>query len=61
MTTKTFDTRQQGCYILSNMEKVEKVKAILSALAKDAFYGQLTIKFEAGKIVHCKKEETVKV
>jgi hypothetical protein len=33
---------------------------LIRQLARDGFYGALTIKFEAGQIVILKKEETLK-
>ncbi|MEI6610966.1 MAG: hypothetical protein WCO53_14660 [Deltaproteobacteria bacterium] len=34
---------------------------IIKSLMTTKFYGQLTIKFEAGKIIHCQKTESLKL
>ena len=39
---------------------VNWITAILKKLVKKEFYGELLIKFEHGKIVLCKKTETLK-
>ena len=33
---------------------------LIKKLQTDRFYGTLTLRFEAGKIVHCKREESFK-
>jgi len=33
---------------------------LIQKLARDGFYGSLTVKFEAGRVVVLKKEETFK-
>jgi hypothetical protein len=33
---------------------------LIQSLARERFYGALTIKFEAGRVVIIKKEETIK-
>jgi hypothetical protein len=39
---------------------VNEIRELIQRLAGERFYGALTIKFEAGKIVVLKKEETFK-
>jgi hypothetical protein len=39
---------------------MEEAIALLRQLSKERFFGALTIKFESGKIVILKKEETIK-
>lgn len=49
------------------MQKVIEVKEqtniaeLILRLIENKFYGRLEIKFESGKIVHCKKEESIKL
>ncbi len=46
---------------MNRMEKVEtRVEALIQELADRRFYGSLTLKFEAGKVVILKMEETLK-
>lgn len=40
---------------------MEKLINLIKSLMADKFYGSLLIKFEAGKIVACKKEESIKI
>lgn len=40
---------------------MKNLLALVSALIKGGFYGKLTIKFEKGKIIHCLKEESIKL
>ena len=40
---------------------MDKLIAIIKALIADVFWGKLTIYFEAGKVVHLKKEESIKL
>lgn len=40
---------------------MDKLLDIIKALAADRFYGKLVISFEAGSVVHLKKEESVKI
>jgi hypothetical protein len=39
---------------------MQEIFELLRTLARDRFYGAVTLKFEAGKIVVLKKEETFK-
>lgn len=39
---------------------MEEAIAHLRQLAAERFYGSVTVKFEAGKVVCMKKEETIK-
>lgn len=34
---------------------------LMGNIIANKFYGELIIKFEAGKIVHCKKSESIKI
>ena len=43
------------------LEALQKLFAIIKDLVDKKFYGSLEIKFEAGKIVVCKKEESIKL
>ncbi len=38
-----------------------KINKLIEELILINFYGTLQIKFESGKIVHCKKEESIKL
>lgn len=38
-----------------------KINNLIEELILTNFYGSLEIKFESGKIVHCKKEESIKL
>lgn len=40
---------------------MEKLINLIKLLINDKFYGSLLIKFEGGKIVICKKEETIRL
>ncbi len=40
---------------------IEKLKELMDELSENGFYGELTVKFEAGKAVIVRKTETVKV
>lgn len=40
---------------------MEALFHLIRKLTKECFYGELVIKFEKGKIVHCKKIESIKV
>jgi len=42
-------------------ESVRKLFEIIKELIDNKFYGKLEIKFEAGNITCCKKEETIKL
>jgi len=42
-------------------EKLLKLVNILEELILNKFYGSILIKFENGKIVHIKKEESIKI
>jgi hypothetical protein len=39
---------------------MEQVIALIHNLIRERFFGSLTLKFESGKIVVLKKEETIK-
>lgn len=39
---------------------MEEAIALLRQLSKERFFGAVTLKFESGKIVILKKEETIK-
>lgn len=39
---------------------MEETLALIRRLATERFYGSITLKFEAGKVVVLKKEETIK-
>jgi len=39
---------------------MNEVLELIQRLARDGFYGSLTVKFEAGRVVVLKKEETFK-
>jgi hypothetical protein len=41
--------------------RINKFVQLLMSLTETLFYGTVTIKFEAGKIVHVKKEESIKL
>lgn len=43
------------------MESIKKLFELIRLLMDTKFYGSLEIKFEAGKIVVCKKEESIKL
>lgn len=38
---------------------MKKLLEIIKGLMESKFYGQLILKFEAGKIVFCRKEESI--
>ena len=40
---------------------MDKLLKLIKTLISENFYGKLTISFECGRIVHVKKEETIKV
>ncbi len=39
---------------------MERLIELLKSLVMKAWYGELVIKFEAGKVVHIKKTESIK-
>ena len=41
--------------------QASKINSLIEELTMINFYGSLQIKFESGKIVHCKKEESIKL
>lgn len=43
------------------LEQLKKISDIIRDLISTRFYGSVLIKFEAGKIVHVKKEESIKI
>jgi hypothetical protein len=40
---------------------MKKLIQVIQDLIEKRFYGQLIIKFEAGKIIHCQKTESIKL
>jgi hypothetical protein len=40
---------------------VNRIIKLIQDLVKNGFYGQLILNFEAGKIVLCKKTESIKL
>ena len=40
---------------------IYKLMQIINDLKNQNFYGELLVKYEAGKIVVCKKTETIKI
>lgn len=43
------------------IEQLRSLFEIIKTLIENKFYGTFTIKFEAGKIIQCKKEESIKL
>ena len=43
------------------LETLKKLLDLIKELCDKKFYGSLEIRFEAGKIVVCKKEESIKL
>ena len=43
------------------MDRIAQLLEELKKLTNNKFYGKLTITFEAGKLVHLKKEESIKL
>jgi len=43
------------------LDTLKKLIALINVLIDNKFYGSLEIKFEAGKIIVCKKEESIKL
>lgn len=43
------------------IDTIKKLFELINSLMDNKFYGSLEIKFEAGKIVVCKKEESIKL
>ncbi len=41
--------------------RFDKLLALLKDLTRQAFYGKLTVNYEAGKITYCRKEETIRL
>jgi hypothetical protein len=48
---------------LTNRDNVDiyKLMELVNDLKNQNFYGELLIKYEAGKVVICKKTETIKI
>jgi hypothetical protein len=44
-----------------NIEAIERLFKLIRELIENRFYGELVIKFEAGKITICKKTESIKI
>lgn len=42
------------------MSKLERLIVMLRELAAKGFYGSLTIRFQAGRIVNIRREESIK-
>ncbi len=42
-------------------ETLKKLLELIKSLVDNKYYGTLEIKFEAGKIVLCRKDETIKL
>ncbi len=40
---------------------MKKIFELIRELRENKFYGELLVKFEAGKIIVCKKTETLKI
>ena len=40
---------------------MDKLLELIKILAVNRFYGKLVISFEAGRVAHLKKEESIKV
>lgn len=40
---------------------MDKLIALLTALIKDKFYGEIVLKFEAGNVTVIKKNQTIKL
>ncbi len=38
-----------------------KLLTLLQDLTRQAFYGKLTVHYEAGKVTYCRKEETIRL
>jgi hypothetical protein len=45
----------------SMLDQAKKISEIIRDLILARFYGSVLIKFEAGKIVHVKKEESIRL
>lgn len=43
------------------METLKKLFEIIKHLIETKFYGSFTIKFENGKVIQCKKDESIKL
>ena len=43
------------------LETLKKLIELIKNLVDNKFYGRLEIKFEEGKIIVCKKEESIKL
>jgi len=41
--------------------QVEKLVTLLNEIVRLQFYGELVVKFEEGRIIYCKKTETIKL
>ena len=46
---------------MTDAEVLEKLFSLIRELINNKFYGELVIKFEAGKITVCKKTESIKI
>ena len=47
--------------VMKNQVQLDKVADMLKRLTQNCFYGSILLKFENGKIVHVKKEESIKL
>jgi len=54
------DLRNNGYKVKVTNVKLEKVFNYLLNLASNDFYGKIVVTFEQGKVVHLKKEESLK-
>ena len=53
--------RERGQGVVEGKKRVmEKLIAIIKDLINKAFYGELVVKFEAGKVVLVRKTENIK-
>lgn len=41
--------------------RMQKLLQLLQDLTRQAFYGKLTVHYEAGKVTYCRKEETIRL
>lgn len=46
---------------MDKLSQMAKLTALLSEIIKRQFYGEIVLKFEAGKIVICRQTENIKL
>ncbi len=46
---------------MNALDQISKLMVIIKELIVNGFYGSLLVKFENGKVVHIKKEESIKI